>query len=218
MRSALTLTSSLVLCLFGLAACQKNDVAAVVPSQAPAAKPSPFQITASIQELMDAIIDPSADALWESVSITNTLKGTEIHQPRTEDEWQEARRHAIALIEGTNLLVMDGRKLVAPGGAVLDQNTKGVLSSEEGQKKLDAQHAAFVQFARALRDAGGQMLAAIDKKDPTAMMNAGAAMDGVCEGCHLTFWYPNQIIPPLPADFGAPKSGPAPKRIPLSPG
>ena len=70
----------------------------------------------------------------------------------------------------------------------------------------------------ALRDAGGEMLAAIDKKDPTAMMNAGADMDGVCEGCHLTFWYPNQVIPALPADFGAPKSGPPPKRIPLSPG
>lgn len=134
MRSALTLTSSLVLCLFGFAACQKNDVAAVVPSQAPAAEPPPFQITASIQELMDAIIDPSADALWDSVSITNTLKGTEYHQPRTDDEWQEARRHAIALIEGTNLLVMEGRKLVAPGAAVLDQNIQGVLSSEEGQK------------------------------------------------------------------------------------
>ena len=62
-------------------------------------------------------------------------------------------RHAIALIEGTNLLVIDGRRLVAPGGAVLDQNIQGALSSEEGQKKLDAQHVTFVQFARALRDA-----------------------------------------------------------------
>jgi hypothetical protein len=216
MRGALTFTCSLAICLYALSACQKSEVAAPAPEKAPA--PPPFQITASIQELMDAIIDPSADALWDSVSITNTVKGTEYHQPRTDEEWQEARRHAIALIEGTNLLIMDGRKLVAPGSAVLDQNIQGVLSSEEGQKKFDAQHPTFVQFAHALREAGGQMLTAIDKKDPTGMMDAGAAMDGVCEGCHLTFWYPNQVIPPLPADFGAPKSGPALKRIPLSPG
>ncbi|HEY2783151.1 MAG TPA: hypothetical protein VGI90_20420 [Steroidobacteraceae bacterium] len=180
--------------------------------------PPPFQLVASIQELMDAVIDPSADALWDSVSIIETAKGTVFHQPHTNEEWQEARRHAIALVEGTNLLVMDGRKLVAPGSPVLDQGTSGVLSAEEGQKKFDAQHSTFVQFAKALREAGAQMLTAIDKKDATGMMNAGAAMDGVCESCHLTFWYPNQVIPPLPDDFGATKAVPKPKRIPLSPG
>ena len=167
---------------------------------------------------MDAVIDPSADALWDSVSIIETAKGTVFHQPHTDEEWQEARRHAIALVEGTNLLVMDGRKLVAPGSPVLDQGTSGVLSAEQGQKRFHDQHAAFVQFSLALREAGAQMLTAIDKKDPTGMMNAGAAMDGVCEGCHLTFWYPNQVIPKLPDDFGATKAVPKPKRIPLSPG
>jgi hypothetical protein len=167
---------------------------------------------------MDAIIDPSADALWDSVSITQTAKGTVFHQPHSAEEWQEARRRAIALIEGTNLLVMDGRKLVTPGSPVLDQGTSGVLSAEEGQKRFDAQHPTFVQFATALRQAASLMLTAVDKRDPTGMMNAGSAMDGVCENCHLTFWYPNQVIPPLPAEFGATKRIPHPKRIPLSPG
>jgi hypothetical protein len=219
-------TGSILAALLGLAACQKSEVTAAVPASAPAAAASPvsaipaaspFLLKASIQELMDAVIDPSADALWDSVSITQTKKGTVFHQPHTDEEWQEARRHAIALIEGTNLLIMDGRKLVAPGSAVLDQGTSGVLSSEEGEKVFDSKHAAFVQFARALREAGEQMLASIDKKDSTGMMNAGAAMDGICEGCHLTFWYPNQVIPPLPDEFGASKSALKPKRIPLSP-
>jgi hypothetical protein len=212
----------LLIAVAGLAACQKAETTAAAPPPPPeppaAPAPSPILIMASIQELMDAVIDPSADALWDSVSITTTKKGTVFHQPHTDEEWQEARRRAIALIEGTNLLVMDGRKLVAPGSPVLDQGTSGVLSAEEGQKKLDAQHATFVQFAKALREAGTQMLAAIDKKDPTGMMDAGAAMDGICESCHLTFWYPNQVIPPLPEDFGMSKSAPKPKRIPLSPG
>ncbi len=140
-----------------------------------------------------------------------TAKGTVFHQPHSDEEWQEARRHAIALIEGTNLLVMDGRKLVAPGSPVLDQGTSGVLSAEEGQKLFDAKHPTFVQFARALREAGTQMLTAIDKKDPTGMMNAGAAMDGVCESCHLTFWYPNQVIPPLAEGFRSDEGGTQPE-------
>jgi hypothetical protein len=212
---------AIVAVLSGLSACQKNEVTAAIPTAAPAAAPAappPYQVTASIQELMDAVIDPSADALWDSVSIVETVKGAEFHQPHTDDEWREARRHAIALIEGTNLLMMDGRKLVAPGSPVLDQGTSGVLSAEEGQQKFDSQHPTFVQFAKALREAGTQMLTAIDKKDATGMMNAGAAMDGVCESCHLTFWYPNQVIPPLPDDFGKTKALPKPKRIPLSPG
>ena len=224
MKSPLVLACVILAVLAGLGACQKSDVTAAPapasPAPATAAAPAPappFQIMASIQELMDAVIDPSADALWDSVSIVETAKGTVFHQPHSDEEWQNVRRHAIALIEGTNLLVMDGRRLVAPGSPVLDQGTSGVLSAEEGQKLLDAQHPAFVQFARALREAGTQMLTSIDKKDPTGMMNAGAAMDGVCESCHLTFWYPNQVIPPLPADFGASKSVPKPKRIPLSP-
>lgn len=222
-KSPLVLLCSILVAYAGLSGCQKSEVTAAVPAPpaaapAPSPPPPPFQIMASIQELMDAIIDPSADALWDSVSITTTQKGTVFHQPHSDEEWQEARRHAVALIEGTNLLIMDGRKLVAPGSPVLDQGTSGVLSAEEGQKLLDAKHATFVQFAQALREAGTQMLTAIDKKDPTGMMNAGAAMDGVCESCHLTFWYPNQVIPPLPADFGTTKAVPHPKRIPLSPG
>lgn len=224
MKRPLVLLCSILVALSGVSACQKSAVPAVVPAPVAAPPPAstppapPFQIVASIQELMDAVIDPAADSLWDSVSITSTGKGTVFHQPHSNEEWQEARRHAIALIEGTNLLIMDGRKLVAPGSPVLDQGTSGVLSAEDGQKLLDSQHATFVQFARALREAGTQMLTAIDKKDPSSMMNAGAAMDGVCESCHLTFWYPNQVIPPLPDDFGGSKLAPKPKRIPLSPG
>jgi len=223
-KSLPSIACAILLAAAGLAACQKTESTAALqpppapPSAPPAPPPSAILIMASIQELMDAVIDPSADALWDSVSITTSKKGTVFHQPHTEEEWQEVRRRAIALIEGTNLLVMDGRKLVAPGSPVLDQGTSGVLSAEEGQKKLDSQHPTFVQFAKALREAGTQMLTAIDKKDATDMMNAGAAMDGICESCHLTFWYPNQVIPPLPDDFGASKLVPKPKRIPLSPG
>src|ERR1700744_496700 len=150
-KSPSVLIGSILFACAGLGGCQKAQEAPVVPATAPAAAPaaaaaSPLpavQIMASIQELMDAIIDPSADALWDSVSVTTTLKGTVFHQPQTDEEWQEARRRAIALIEGTNLLVMDGRTLVAPGSPVLDQGTSGVLSAEAGQKLFEAQHPTF---------------------------------------------------------------------------
>jgi hypothetical protein len=202
-----------VVAVLALTACEKRDAAAspsatpsaAVPPAAAAPTVSPFKVTASIAELMDSVIDPSADALWDAVGTTVTSKGTVQHQPRTDEEWRAERRHAIALIEGTNLLVMDGRKVVAPGAAVLDQNVQGVLGPEEAQKTFESQHTAFVQFAYALHDVGEQMLKAIDAKNPEGMMAAGATMDEVCEACHLTFWYPNQVIPELPASLDADK-------------
>jgi hypothetical protein len=216
MSRIVTLSVASVAAVLGISACEKQRATTdgTVVATAPATQASSstqglatgqFKLTASIAELMDAVIDPSADALWDSVGTTVDATGTTQHQPRTDEEWHEARRHAIALIEGVNLLVMDGRKLVAPGAAVLDQNVQGVLSPEEGQKKFDAQHAAFVQFAYALQDVGEQMLKAIDARDPAGMMAAGATMDDVCESCHLTFWYPNQVIPELPASLDANK-------------
>ena len=32
-----------------------------------------------------------------------------------------------------------------------------------------------------------------------SLLETGETMDEVCEGCHLTFWYPDQVIPPPPA-------------------
>lgn len=157
---------------------------------------------------MDAIIDPSTDYLWDSVGTTMDAKGTTQHQPGTAAEWQEVRRHAIALIEGANLLVMDGRKLVAPGATMRDEGVQGVLSTTEGQRKFADEHGAFVGYSEALRAAAEQMLQAIDAKSTEGMMAAGGKMDEVCEACHLTFWYPNQVIPKFPENLD--KRAPAP--------
>ena len=62
---------------------------------------------ASIQELMDAVIDPSADALWDSVSITTTKKGTVFHQPHTDEEWQELGFNLSAAVHEDIVLTND---------------------------------------------------------------------------------------------------------------
>jgi hypothetical protein len=191
--------------LLATTACEKQQQAATdasssrpLSSTVLASNSPPFELTASIGELMDAIIDPSADSLWDSVGTTIDAKGSTQHQPSTAAEWQAARRHAIALIEGINLLLMDGRKIVAPGAAMRDEGAQGVLSTAEGERKFADQHGAFVGYALALRASAEQMLQAIDAKNPEGMMTAGGKMDEVCEACHLTFWYPNQIVPKAP--------------------
>src|SRR5882724_645604 len=134
-----------------------------------ASQPPPQRPIASLQELMQAEIDTSADGVWNAVETISTQAGIEEHQPRTPEEWVAARSAAITLVEATNLLVIDGRR------------------------------PAFNGFAAALREAGSRAIAAIDAKDPVALVRAGGEIDAVCEACHLTFWYPGQVIPAFPA-------------------
>jgi hypothetical protein len=178
-----------------VAACQPKQEAAPQPL---AKTESPFIVTAGIQDLMAHEIDPAADGLWESVSIVQTKKGLERKQPKSEEDWWTVRGHAITLMEASNLLLMDGRRVAAEGAHLEDIGTPGNLTAEQSQQAIDANRQTFVTFAHALHDVGYQMLKAVDAKDPKGMMDAGAALDTVCEGCHLKFWYPGQKIPLFP--------------------
>jgi hypothetical protein len=188
-----TLRLATILALAALAGCQKPAAPSAIEPHAP-----PFKVTATIQDLMKSQVDPSADALWASVSTVVTAEGTQEHHPRTDEEWQAVRNHAIILTEAANLLIMDGRRVAAPGMKLEDEGVPGVLTAAETQQAIDKNHAAFVQFAHALHDVGTQMLTAIDNKNVQGMLDAGETLDQVCEACHMTFWYPNQVIPEFP--------------------
>ncbi len=144
---------------------------------------------------MQSEVDPSADHIWDAVETVVTSRGTEERHPRTAAQWADLRRSAITLIEATNLLQMDGRRVsTKPFAAEAD----GALDSTQIQQRLDSNRAGFNAFAQSLRAAVLRQLAAIDAKDPVTLVRAGGDVDEVCEACHLTFWYPNQVIPPLP--------------------
>ena len=84
------------------------------PSE-PAPASSAYMPTATIKELMLHVIDPSADVVWEAVAVIETLDGLEERAPESEDEWLAVRRGAIQLLESSNLLLVPGRRVAAPG-------------------------------------------------------------------------------------------------------
>jgi hypothetical protein len=153
--------------------------------------------TATIQELMEDEIDPSADFIWDSVGIITTSAGTEQKRPRTDDDWKTLRRHAIVLIEASNLLLMQGRRVAAVD---FPSAGPGVLSSQDIQTHLQHNRSQFIAFAQALRATGRGVLAAIESKDSAELLKLGEQLDDACEACHVANWYPHQIIPSLPAE------------------
>ncbi|HEX2583644.1 MAG TPA: hypothetical protein VHL14_00825 [Steroidobacteraceae bacterium] len=173
-----------VLCL---AACSQNEQP---PVHVTAYKP-----VATVQDIMQSIVDPAADSLWESVETTVIAKGTEEKQPRTDEEWKTVRHHAITLVESANVLVIPGRHVVHTSKSLEDAHVAGINKAEDIQKLIDDNPEAFESYAVALRAAGEQALAAIDARDVPALVNAGGTIDAACEQCHLHYWYPNTFRP-----------------------
>ncbi len=165
---------------------------------AAAAATSPYKPTATFQEIMDSVVDFSADYIWQAVSTTVDKKGVHEKQPRTDEEWHEFRRRAVLLVESANLIAVPGRKVAHGDKAVEDGQPLEVALI---QQRLDTGHDQLVGFADAMRDVSVKLVEAADKRDIAAITDLGGTLDEVCESCHKVFWYPD---PPAEAPAPAP--------------
>ena len=188
---------SALACLFLLVAgCAQQQQQ---PAASQGAQPD-YRLTATIKDIMDSIVDPNADFIWESVETIVSAKGVEERRPRTDEEWREVRRHAIALMEATNLLQMPGRRVAKPGEKADDPKVE--LGPEQIQELIEKDRASWNKHAQALHDATMESLKVIDMKDADMLLNTSDKIDTACENCHLQYWYPNE----KPAAAAAEKS------------
>jgi hypothetical protein len=159
------------------------------PEAPPPAAP-PYHPVASIREVMNSVIDPNVDVVWNAVkTVIDHGKPIE-HAPANDEEWAAVRHSAMTVSEGANLLMMPGRAVAPPGAGSLSPGIE--LAPDQVRALIDKSPSGWNQFARALQDSLQPALAAIDKKDPQALFEAGDKIDEVCESCHQVFWYPEQ--------------------------
>jgi hypothetical protein len=145
--------------------------------------------TATIKDIMDSMVDPSGDFLFDSIAQIADENGITEKAPKTDEEWRDVRRHAVILIEAPNLLTMEGRKVAQSGERA--ENPQVELQPEEIQKLIEVDRNNFIRRARKLQDAAATALKAIDAKDKDALFLAIESIDRACESCHLHYWYPN---------------------------
>jgi len=149
-----------------------------------------YRTDLTIQDIMDSLVDPSADFLWATVSTEVGPKGIVDKAPKTDAEWREVRRHAVLLMESANLLKIPGRGVARAGAK---SSAPGVEEEPEGTKKLmDADRASWDKAADGLYEAAAVLLKAAEAKNAGNILDAGNKLDEACEGCHLKYWYPKQ--------------------------
>jgi hypothetical protein len=148
------------------------------------------QVYSSIKDLMESIIDPSADVLWGAVGTIVDEEGIHESFPKTQEEWLDVRRAAVRIIEGANLLMMPGRA-AAPVGT--KSEVPGVeLEPPQIDALIKKKRKSFNALAEALRGLGVEALQASETKNVVLLMDMGGRMQDVCESCHRTFWYPQE--------------------------
>jgi|SRR5712671_116457 len=172
--------SALFFVIISESGCSRPD-----PSKAPE-----YLMTSTLREIMGSMVMPSADALWSAVSSSVTDKGVVEKAPKTEQEWKEVRDRAVTILEASDLILVPGRHVAAPGQTA--QDSKINLTPEQIGKLISDDPASWTKFAHGMHDSVLPALKAIDAKDSMALSDAGGEIDKACENCHLKFWYPSE--------------------------
>ena len=181
LRRALRRTA-LALALTGLAGCTAD-----VPEPDPGPRPD-FQPTTTVEELMRAVIDPAADAVWDAVVITSTRDGIDREVPDSDDDWLALEHHAVRLLESGNLLQIEGRPIAAADSV---SELPGIdLEPADIAVRVAGQYDAWLRSGRELHDAGVVVLEAARARSVDALLESGDRLDAACESCHSRFWYP----------------------------
>ena len=124
--------------------------------------PPPYEPVADVRQIMEWILDPAADGIWDSAGTIITAEGRTELAPTTDAGWDDVRRHATILAEAANLLMLPGR----------------------------AAGPDWIAYAQALRTTGRQALAAAEARDADALFDAGGQLYQACVACHTQYWVP----------------------------
>jgi hypothetical protein len=114
----------------------------------------------SLKQLMEWVIDPAADAVWDPVKTIITEQGTKEIAPQTQEEWDAVRNGAAMLVESANLLMMEGR------------------ARDQGE---------WLAAARRLAATAEQALKAAEAKDAQGVFAAGGEIYNACSACHRRY-------------------------------
>ncbi len=166
-----------------------TEVAVTAPALTPTTTvpAASYNTDISIREIMASLIDPQADKIWNSVRVISDSNGITEYTPETDEEWGALRRSTIAIIEGSNALMMPGRSVAPPGAQ--GEFPEYEFTPEEVQARLEADFTSWTGFAENLQDNGLGILDAIDNRDTEKLSEWGAYLDEACEACHSAYWY-----------------------------
>ena len=125
-----------------------------------------FQLLASeedseVHDLMAYVLDPAAEAIWDSAGFVITEEGETNLAPTNQEGWDKVKNGAKVISESSYLLSMPER--------AVDQ-------------------AQWVALSMALKGMGEKAFTAAENKDSEALFEIGAELYQICVACHQIYW------------------------------
>jgi len=183
-----TLFSAMVFAIVASLAAVSCTETEAPPEPAAEQNSGEFLPDATVREIMESMMSPAAEAIWDSVAFVSTEEYTIDAKPETAEDWQQLRRQAVTMAEAANALLIPGRRIGSSGEPADDPEHE--LSPDEMQTMIDNNRAAWVGFAHAMHAQAMETIRIIDAKSVDGLSDVGGTIDAACEGCHLQFWYP----------------------------
>ena len=119
--------------------------------------PLAYTPVATVDQVMDAIVVPSSEAVFDAVVYEN---GALVHAPKGDDDWFRVQMHALAVAEAGNLLLMPPR--AKDGGD-------------------------WAAFSRGMTEAASAVAKAAESQDIEQLLQTGGELYRTCAGCHATY-------------------------------
>jgi len=149
--------TTLILLLGGaLAACsapEETETASVADTPA-------FNTTLDVTEIMNLVLEPASDILWDSGGWVLDASGYEELYPTTDEDWAYVRAQAAIVVESGNMLALPGR-------------------AEDND--------AWMIYAEGLSEAGILAMEAAASQNEEDFFQAGAQLYSVCTACHQAY-------------------------------
>ena len=125
-----------------------------------------FQLMSSedgseVHDLMAYVLDPAAEAIWDSAGFVITEEGETNLAPTNQEGWDKVKHGAKVISESSYLLSMPER--------AVDQ-------------------AQWVALSIALKGMGEKAFKAAENEDSEALFEIGAELYQICVACHQIYW------------------------------
>jgi len=166
-----------------LAGCSKNED----PTETAEAEPT------TIHDFMIQRIDPDADAIWEIGNAAISEDASIDPTLMSDKNWTDLKAAADRMAGHSRAMAtLDPLVVAKPGVKIVDEGIEGAPTAAMINAHLKRDPDVFRALADSLTQHATDLSAAASAKDAAAAGRLINEMDGVCESCHLEFWYPEQ--------------------------
>jgi len=153
----------------------------------------PEQGAQTFHEIMADEIDPGADVVWAVGNKAMSDQAGIDPSLLTDADWTKLAEGADALrASALKIATMDPIVLTRDGVPIGDEGAPLGHTSAEVQANFDKDPQGVRDMANTLARHMGEIAAAARAHDAAKAGPLIGEIDGVCENCHLTFWYPEE--------------------------